>query len=88
MKLKYTFESVELGDEIVGVPVGESVRKIHGVLKLNKEGAEILQLLKTETTKEDIVKALSKKYENDPGTLSEYVHAFIGQLRSLDLLSE
>ena len=37
MKLKYTFEAVDMGDEIIFVPVGDKASEVHGVLKLSKK---------------------------------------------------
>ena len=88
MKLKYTFEAVNLGDEIVSVPVGNGATQVHGVLKLNREGQEILKLLEVETSEEQVVEALAAKYENDRATLAAYVHAVLDKLRAADLLEE
>lgn len=80
MKLKYTFESVDMGDEIVLVPVGEGADQVKGVVKLNKEGLEIVELLKNTTTKDQITELLAQKYENDHRTLSEWVDRVIDTL--------
>ena len=47
MKLKNTFESVDMGNEIIMVPVGKSAEQVQGVLKLNAEGLEIMNMLET-----------------------------------------
>ena len=88
MKLKLTFETVEMGDEIIAVPVADSANVLHGVLKLNKEGAEILEQLKDNTTEENIVKSLGGKYENDHESLAECVHTFIETLRNNGLIED
>ena len=88
MKLKYTFEAVDMGDEIVCVPVGEGASEMHGVLKINKEGQEILELLKEETTEEQIVNTLAAKYQNDRTVLIEYVRNTIDSLRGAGLITE
>ena len=88
MKLKYNFETITMGDEIVAVPVGEEARRVHGVLKLNKEGQEIFTLLAKETTVEKIVDILSSSYENEKANLTVYVESIISKLRELDLIEE
>ena len=88
MKLKYTFDSVDMGEEIIAVPVGEGSIPVHGVLKLNKEGCEILDLLKTDTTEEQIVSALTAKYENERDQLAGYVHGVVETLQNANLLDE
>ena len=88
MKLKYIFETVELGSEFIAVPVDTSAKELHGVLKLNKEGLEILNLLKEETAESSIVEVLSNKYENDRTVLAEYVHSFVEKLKISGIISE
>ena len=88
MKLKNTFESVDMGDEIIMVPVGKSAEQVHGVLKLNEAGQEIVELLAGETSEEEIVRSLSGKYENDAETLKKYVRQVVETLRSNDLIEE
>ena len=88
MKLKNTFESVDMGDEIIMVPVGKSAEQVHGVLKLNEAGREIVELLARETSEEEIVCTLSGKYENDAETLKKYVRQVVETLRSNNLIEE
>ena len=88
MKLTHVFETVEMGDEIVAVPVDNSSDTLHGVLKLNKEGLEIFDMLKQEITEEEIVKRLSDKYENDQKALEDMVQSFIKTLKDNNLLSD
>ena len=86
MKSKYKFEILELDDDVVAVPTETNAAGLHGVLKLNKEGAEILRLLADETDENTIVRILSEKYDNDLDSLSEYVHSFVSKLKSYELL--
>lgn len=86
MKLKYELEIVNMGDEMIAVPVGEGANQLHGVLKLNKEGAEILELLKRETSEKEIVESLAQKYENNIDSLQGLVTKFIERLQTYELL--
>lgn len=88
MKLKYTFDMVDMGDEIICVPVGERAAGVHGVLRLNREGLEIMGLLKEETTEENVVTALAAKYENDRAVLAGYVRSVVDCLRNTGLIVE
>lgn len=88
MRLKYNIEMVDMGDEIIGVPIGEGAQEIHGVLKLNKEGLEIINLLNEKTDEESIVSYLSTKYENDRKTLEKYVRDTINTLRKEGLVED
>ena len=86
MKLKTNFEIVDMGDEIIAVPVGEGSEKIRGVLKLNKAGAELLEYITKGMLEGDIVDALSKKYDNDRSTLMSDVQEMIIALKDAGLL--
>lgn len=86
MKLKYELEIVNMGDEMIAVPVGENANQLHGVLKINKEGGEILELLKQGTSEKEIVECLAKKYENNIDNLQTLVHSFIERLQTYELL--
>ena len=88
MKNKYTFERMELDGSIVAVPVGENAADFHAVLNLNEEAMRVLELLKEETTEEEIVSKLLLEYEGTREQISALVHVYIEQLRQEDLLEE
>ena len=62
MKLKYEMAIMDMGDEYAAVPVGDDAVKFHGILKLNKESADILEQLKEDTDPMKIHKYLKEKY--------------------------
>lgn len=88
MKLKYTFEKMELDGEVIAVPVGESAAELHAVLNVNEEAMRILELLQEETTEEDIVDQLMEEYEGEKEEIAPLVHAYIELLRREELLEE
>ena len=88
MRLKCDFEFVDMGDEIIAVPVGNGAEQIRGVLKMNHEGQEIVELLKRGNSEEQIVDALAAKYENDRDTLLGYVHVTLSKLQEAGLIEE
>ena len=86
MKSKYVFEKMELDGEIVAVPVGESAAELHAVLNVNEEAMRIIELLREETTEENIVAQLLKEYTGEKEEVSAYVHQYIEQLTAEGLL--
>ena len=88
MKMKCTFEAVDMGSEIIAVPVGDGADQVHGVLKLNKAGLEIVDMLGKDTTIEGIVSKLTSKYNNDADTIFKYVQDIVEILRSNNLIEE
>lgn len=88
MKLKGTFETVDMGEEIIAVPVGPNANEIHGILKINKEAKEILDCLGRDTSESAIIDLLKAKYENSEESISSYVHSFLQSIRDAGLLEE
>lgn len=88
MKLKYEFETTALDDRIIAVPVGDNALDFKGVLNLNSTAADILKLLKTETTEAELVSALAKNYDATAEELAAAVKDFVAQLRKEALLTE
>ncbi len=62
MKLKYEMTIMDMGDEYAAVPVGEDAAKFHGMLKLNRESAEVLERLKEDTDPMEIHRYIKEKY--------------------------
>ena len=88
MKLKCKFEFVDMGDEIVAVPVGKNSESVLGVLKINEEGKYILQLLEKNVTKEDVLSSISTNYVVDKDALTNFVDEFIDRLIEYRVLEE
>jgi len=81
MKLKYDFVISDMGDELVAVPVGDGAAKFHGMLRLNQSAAEILELLKEETTPEAVHKTLMERYpDSDINEVGKALEGVLNQL--------
>ena len=88
MKLKGMFEQVDMGDEIVLVPVGKTVGEVQGIIKFDAAGKEIFDLLTVHDNEEEVIRVLSGKYENAPETLKSYVSKVAAVLRDNGLIEE
>lgn len=86
MHLKYTFETMELDDRSVAVPVGPGANDFHGILKLNETAVFILNLLKNEITEEEIVEAMEKEYNVSRDVLAADVHRYVSDFMEKGLL--
>lgn len=86
MRLKYTFETMKLDDQIVAIPVGEGATDYHGVIKLNETAAVIFELLKQENTEESIIEALENKYDVSRDTVTRDVQHYIAMFREKGFL--
>ena len=45
MRLKQTFEVMELDDQVIAVPVGDNASQVHGLFKMNETAAFVFKLL-------------------------------------------
>lgn len=88
MRLKYTFENVELEDQIVAVPLGEGADQMHGIIKMNEVAAFIFELLKEETTEETIIDAMEKEYNVPRSVLVADVHRYVEDFMKKGLVVE
>ena len=65
MKLKYELEIMNVNDEIVAVPVGNNASQFNGMIKLNKESKDILELIKKFDNPTDLHEELCKIYPDE-----------------------
>ena len=88
MKLKHTFEMMELDDQIVAIPLGDGAADYHGVVKMNETGAFIFGLLKEDVTEEDILGAVSKEFALPQDEIADSVKEYIAGFRDKGFLEE
>ena len=86
MKLKKQFVTKDMGDTQVMVAVGGSA--FSGVVRSTSTAAYIVDLLKEETTKDEIVAAMLDKYEVPEEKVSADVDKILETLRSIGALDE
>ncbi len=86
MRLKYTFEIMELEDQMVAVPVGEGASEFHGVIKMNETVGAILELLKIDIDEAEIINVLGNRYEVSQEILRKDVHNTLEKFKEEGLL--
>ena len=81
MKLRYEFSVMEMDGEYMAVPVGENAGNFNGMLRMNHVSAEILDLLKEDTTPEAVHQILRERYPDSADReIGEALTAFLNQL--------
>lgn len=85
MRLKNTFITHDSEGEQVLIDVTSSFA---GLVRSNKTAAFIVDCLKTDTTKEQIVEAMYEKYDAPKEVLQKDVDAIIDKLRGIGALEE
>ena len=83
MKLKDTFVTQEIDGEQIMVEAGGSFA---GMVRSNATAAFIVDQLKTETTREAILDAMSKKYDAPRAVMAEDVDMVLAKLTKIGAL--
>lgn len=86
MKLKKDFITQEIDGEQIMVPVGDS--GFCGLVRSNASAAFIVDCLKEDTTKEEIVNAMLEKYDASSEIIEESVTNILSKLRKIGALDE
>ena len=85
MKLKNEFMTHMDGENQMMIDVSA---KFSGLVRSNKTAAEIIDLLKTDTTEENIISLMLKKYDVSESVLKQDVHRIIEKLKSIGAIDE
>ena len=85
MKLKNDFVTHEADGQQLMISAGGS---FNGMVRSNGTAAAIIDLLKTETTREDVILAMLDKYDVDRAVLEPDVDKVIDALRGIGAIDE
>lgn len=86
MKINPLFILREIADEYVVIPVGEQADRLHGILKLNEEGAFLWKLMEKEQTEETLFFALLNEYQVEADTAKKDISVFLEELKRIGCL--
>ena len=86
MKLDPKFVTRDMPDSQIMVAVGSAA--FSGMVKSNKTAAFIIDQLKAETTKEQILEAVLAQYDVDPAVAEADIDKVLGKLRSIGAIQE
>jgi methyltransferase-like protein len=85
MKLKSTFITHNSGNEQLMISAGGD---FNGMVRSNSTAGEIIDMMKKEITREEIIAAMLEKYEVEESVLSADVDKVIGKLREIGAIDE
>lgn len=80
MKLKYKFHFQPVGRTFVGVAIGEDAKRFSGMIQLNGVGHDMVALMQSDITRDEIVKKILAEYDSDEATVGKYVDDVIAYL--------
>lgn len=84
MKIKAGLSLNVMGDEFV--VVADNPEVFRGMIKLNKSGAFVFELIQAETSKKDIIDKIVKKYDIDEKTASDDLIEYIETFKAAGLI--
>ena len=85
MKIKEGFILREVAGDTIVMPGGDI--ELNGMITLNETGAFLWKLLETETTEEELARAIVKEYSVDEETAAAAVHNFVEKLKENEFLA-
>lgn len=85
MKLKSNFITHTSGGEQLMISAGGD---FNGMVRSNSTAAEIIDLLKTNTTREQIIATMADRYEVEREVLERDVDKVLASLRSIGAIDE
>ena len=88
MKLKYDFAVREIVGEYVMVPLGKGALEFSGMISTSETGALLVEALKQDATREDLLQRILDVYDVDLPTANADLDEFLNQLRKLKILIE
>ncbi len=86
MKLNDNFLTQEIDDAQVMVATGDV--PFSGIVRSNETAAEIVNLMKQETTREEVIDKMCAKYDEPRESIAEDVDMVIATLRKVGALDE
>ena len=86
MKLKKDIVTQEIIDEQFLISLSDDT--LQGMVRSNPTAAFIINLLKKETTREEIVEAMFKEYDADRKTIEADVDSVLNILKSYNVIDE
>lgn len=88
MKLKKTFVTHTVADSQIMVPVGESAKNLRGFVRSNETAAFIVDLLKNDTSFDEMVSAVRGEYDADLQQAEAAVQYVLDNLKKLNAIDE
>ncbi len=88
MKLKKGFCTQRISDGQVMVPTSEADTDFRGIVRNNETAAFVVDLLKNETSEDQIMQALCDEYDGNPDKMRKDLYDVLDKLREIGALEE
>ena len=88
MRIKPDFELVNIAGDFLLIPVGDQIDRFNGTVVLNEVSAFLINKLKTEIDRDDLVSLLIMEYGIDSKTAQEDVDEALEKMRKIGIIYE
>ena len=86
MTLKPDFPIVQMANDFMLVPTGDQIDSFNGTVILNEVSAFMLNQLKEDLEKEDLVERLVREFDVESATAREDVDVAVEKLKQIGIL--
>ena len=86
MKLKPDFQIVQMANDYMLVPTGDQIDSFNGTVILNEVSAFMLNQLKEDLEKEDLVERLVMEFDVESATARQDVDAAVEKMKQIGIL--
>lgn len=88
MRIKDSFEIVEIGDDYMAIPTGDLMEEFGGTVVLNEVSAFLLNHMKKDITQEELVNILIEEYEVNKETAAKDISNIVAKFAEIGLLED
>lgn len=86
MKLKESFEIIDIGDETIITPIGEEMQAFNGVAITSDAAAFIIKQLRNDRTIDELQELLEREFDISSSSARRDILIFIDEIRDMGLL--
>lgn len=86
MKIKENYMLRRVADTFVVVPIGNAVADFNGMINLNSVGAFLWNRLESETTFDEVLRAMLEEYDVEESVARKDLESFVNELSQSNLL--
>ena len=86
MKIKPDFALLEIADDLLLVPAGQTAPDLNAMMILNEAGGEVWKLLPEAADEEELISRLLEECDVQEEVLRKDVDCFLNELRTLNIL--
>ena len=88
MKIKSGFIMREIAGDYIVVPTGKAAIDFNGLITVNETGMFLWNLLKDDTTEDELVNKMLEEFDIDRETASADVREYIDNMRAAKILED